>query len=151
MRNILEKMDMQNIRRLYGLASIISLILGMCIYLFFRNSNMLIFTWIPKLEFIEDIYFPLKPSLITSMFLYNLPDALWFLSGILFIRFLWFNKQREQRIYLISFYSLGAIFETSQLSKNIPGTFDLLDLFFMGITASIEGLLYKLFSKRSLG
>ena len=138
-------------RRFYGFVSLTSLVLGMGIYIFFRNTNMLIFAWIPPLGFLKNVYIPLEHSLITSMFLYNLPDALWFLSGILFIRFLWFNKHKEQKIYLICFYFIGAIFEISQLSSVIPGTFDLLDLLFMGIAALIEGLLYKFYFLRRLG
>jgi len=45
---------------------------------------------------------------------------------------------------------VGAVFEISQLSKNVPGTFDWLDMFFMGITALLEGLLYKFFLQRGL-
>ena len=138
------------IRRFYGLFSFMSLIMGIGIYFFFRKTNMLVFAWIPSLEFIKDIFIPLEDSFITSMFLYNLPDALWFLSGILFIRFFWFYKNKEQKIYLICFYFIGAIFETSQLSENIPGTFDFLDLLFMGITAFAEGLLYKIFILRRM-
>jgi len=111
---------------------------------------MLIFAWIPQLDFLKDIYYPLEPSIITSIFLYNLPDALWFLSGILFIRFLWFGKYKQQNIYLICFYVIGAIFEISQLSTYIPGTFDWLDLLFMGIAAFIEGLLYRFLFKRRM-
>ena len=130
-------------RHFYGLASLVSLVLGMLIYLFFRNTNMLIFAWIPQLDFLKDIYIPLEHSIITSMFLYNLPDALWFLSGIFFIRFLWFGKYKEQKVYLFCFYIIGAVFEISQLSTNIPGTFDWLDLLFMGIAAFIEGVIYR--------
>ena len=42
------------------------------------------------------------------------------------------------------------ILEASQLSKNVPGTFDWLDLFFMGVGAFVEGLLYKLFMGKTL-
>ena len=124
--------------------------MGMLIYLLFRNTNMLLFAWIPQLDFLKDIYIPLEHSIITSMFLYNLPDALWFLSGILFIRFLWFGKYKEQKTYLFFFYIIGAVFEISQLSKNIPGTFDILDLLFMGTAAFVESLLYKYFIRRRL-
>ncbi|MDR0290898.1 MAG: hypothetical protein LBI06_08185 [Treponema sp.] len=137
-------------RRLYGLASLVSLAMGMGIYLFFRNTNMLLFEWIPKLQFFKDVYIPTRQSVFTSMLFYNLPDALWFLSGILLLRFIWFYKFKEQDVYIICFYLIGAIFEISQLSKNVLGTFDPLDLFFIGITALIEGLLYKNFVLRSL-
>jgi hypothetical protein len=137
-------------RRFYGLASFVSLVTGMGIYLFFRNTNMLLFEWMPKLIFFKNVYIPTKQSVFTSMLFFNLPDALWFLSGILFLRFIWFYRHKEQNVYIICFFLMGIVFEISQLSDNIPGTFDWLDLFFMGITALLEGLLYKIFIQRSL-
>jgi hypothetical protein len=142
---------MKTTKRFYGLASVISLLLGMGIYLFFRNANMLIFELIPKPEFFQKLYIPLKHSLFSSLLLYNLPDALWFLSGILFLRFLWFHNEKWQRIYILCFYGIAVIFEISQLSENVPGTFDWLDLLFMGVTAFVEGLLYKFFARRRFG
>jgi hypothetical protein len=38
---------------------------------------------------------------------------------------------------------IGFVLEISQLSDKIPGTFDWLDLLFIGIAAFGEGLLYK--------
>jgi hypothetical protein len=139
---------MNNLRLIYGLSSLLSLAIGMGIYFFFRDTNMLLFAWIPQLEFLNSVYIPLKHSVFTSMLLFNLPDALWFLSGILFLRFIWFYRFKEQTVYVISFYFMGAIFEISQLSDNIPGTFDYLDLLFMGIAAFVEGLLYNFFVRR---
>ena len=137
-------------RRFYGLSSFLSLVTGMGIYLIFRNTNMLLFKWMPKLLFFKKIYIPIKQSVFTSILLYILPDALWFLSGILLLRFIWFYKYKEQNVYIICFILMGAIFEISQLSKNVPGTFDWLDLFFMGIIALLEGLFNKIFINRSL-
>jgi len=135
-------------KRNYCLLSITSLVIGIGIYVLFRNSEMLLFQWAPKLKFINSIYMPIEYSIISSMFLFNLSDALWFLSGILFIRYLWFYKIKEMLIYLLCFYLVGIIFEISQLSRNIPGTFDTLDLVFMSIAAFFEGLLYNFFVKR---
>ena len=70
---------------------------------------------------------------------------LWFVSAILFLRFIWFYKYKEQIVYIICFYAIGLIFEISQLSEKIPGTFDRLDLIFLCIGAFVEGLLYKKF------
>jgi hypothetical protein len=75
---------------------------------------------------------------------------LWFVSGILLLRFIWFDRLKEQKIYLIIFYIIGVLFEISQLSVNIPGTFDWLDLLFMGIGAFVESLLYNIYVKRRL-
>jgi len=137
-------------KQFYGLASLVSLIMGMGTYLLFKNNNMLIFEWIPKLRIFKNIYIPIKQSIFTSILLYNFPDALWFLSGIFFLRFIWFYKIKEQNLYLLCFYLIGAIFEISQLSNMIPGTFDFLDLLFMGIGAFVESLLYKIFIKGEL-
>jgi len=139
------------IRLLYGLLSLVTLLAGMVIYLLFRDlHNMILFMWIPKPEFLKTILVPLQPSIFTDFLRYHLPDMLWFVSAILFFRFIWFDNFRVQKIYIISFYVFGIVFEISQLSENVPGTFDWLDLFFMGITALFEGLLYKTFVQRRL-
>ena len=142
---------MNKIRLFYGLLSLFTIIAGMCIYLVFRDiNNILIFKWFPIPEFIKPVIVKLPPSIITYVFLYNLPDMLWFVSGILLLRFIWFYKFKEQNIYIICFYLMGAVFELSQLSKNIPGTFDILDLLFMGIGAFVEGLLYNFYVTRRM-
>ena len=140
---------MSKIRIVYGLSSLLSLILGMVIYLLFRDfSNMLLFSWIQKTEFLETTLTPLKSSIFNDIVRYNLPDVLWFVSAILFFRFIWFNKIKVQKIYIMCFYVIGFIFEISQLSEKVPGTFDWLDLLFLGIGAFVEGLLYKTFILR---
>jgi glycopeptide antibiotics resistance protein len=136
------------LKRLYGLLSAVSLIMGMGIYLFFRSLNMILFKWIPKPEFIETFSVRITPSVLSCMLLYNVPDMLWFLSGILFLRFIWFYEKRWQNIYIGCFYGTALVIETSQLSERIPGTFDVKDLFFMGMGALAEGLLYKFFAER---
>jgi hypothetical protein len=111
---------------------------------------MVLFEWIPKPKFIEAFSLPIAKSFLSSILLYNLPDMLWFLSGMMFLRFMWFYDTKWQKIYLRCFCGIALIIETSQLSENIPGTFDLLDLLFMGIGAFVEGLLYTNFVKRRL-
>jgi hypothetical protein len=121
----------------------------MGIYLLFRDANnMVLFSWIPKPTFLGSILIPLKSSIYTNILRYNLPDMLWFISAILFLRYIWFYKLKEQKVYIICFYTIGFIFEISQLSEKIYGTFDWLDLLFFGIGAFIEGLLYKKFIVR---
>jgi hypothetical protein len=136
-------------KHLYGLLSLLSLVIGMGIYLCFRNLNIVLFEWIPKPYFLENIFVPIPRSVLSSMLLFNLPDALWFLSGILFLRFIWFYEKKWQSVYIVCFYGIATIIEISQLSEKVPGTFDVLDLLFEGITAFIEGLLYNIFVRRS--
>jgi len=139
---------LEDIRRFYILASIISLSLGVGIYFFFRNSHILFFEWMPIFKFFNGVYIPIKHSFFGSVILFNMPDALWILIIIFFLRYLWFDYKKLQNIYIISIYGVAVIIEMSQLSKYIPGTFDILDLVFMGIAAFAEGLLYKTLSKR---
>jgi len=140
---------MNKIRAAFGFLSLLTLILGMVIYLLFRDlNNMILFSWIPKQKLFETTLISLKSSIFTNVLRYNFPDMLWFVSAILFIRFVWFYKAKVQRIYIMCFYAIGLIFEISQLSKKVPGTFDWLDLAFIGIGAFVEGLLYKIFISR---
>lgn len=140
---------MYKIRTVYGLSSLVALMLGMVIYLFFRDlSTMILFSWIPKPQFLEAVLVPLQSSLCTDILRFNVPDMLWFVSAILFFRFIWFYKIEIQRIYIVCFYVIGCVFEISQLSEKVPGTFDWLDLLFMGMGAFVEGLLYKFFISR---
>jgi hypothetical protein len=137
-------------RRAYGIVSLVSLCTGFAIYLFFRRLNIVLFTRLPKPPVLNAFFIPLKPSVFASFLRYNLPDMLWFLSGILLLRCLWFNHRKWQRVYIAAFCAAALIIETSQVLKNVPGTFDLLDLLVMGISAFIEAALYNNFTGRRL-
>jgi len=131
-------------RKFYGLLSLLTLLLGIIIYLIFRDiSNMVLFTWIQKPQFLQTTLIPLKQTIFSDFLKYHLPDMLWFVSAVLFIRFIWFFKIKIQTVYILSFYAIGLAFEISQLSKKVPGTFDCLDIFFMGIAAFVEGIIYR--------
>jgi len=97
----------------------------------------------PKPAFFRTVLVPLQPSTPADFLRYHLPDTLWFLSAILFLRFLWFYKAKTQTAYIVCFYGIAFALEIIQLSEKVPGTFDWLDLLFMGIGAFVEGLLYK--------
>ena len=144
-------MMVKNIRGIYSLLFILSLSIGLLIYLLFRDlSNMIIFTFIPKPAFANTTLIRLKPSFFSSILMFNLPDMFWFLSGILLLRFIWFYKIKIQQVYIVGFYGMGAFLELSQLSSKVPGTFDLLDFLFMGTGAFMEALIYYFFVKRKL-
>jgi len=125
--------------------------MGIGIYVLFRNLSYLHFlAWIPLPEFAKKAFIPLPPSAFSFFVMYNLAGMLWFVSGIAFLRFVWFYRAGTQKVYVGSFYALGALIEISQLSERVSGTFDLLDLLFMGIGAFVEGLLYTIFVKRRM-
>ena len=122
---------------------------GLGIYILFRDmSGMAFLSWLPENSVFKTVYIRLEPSVISYILKYNIPDMLWFVSGIMLLRFIWFTMYREQKIYVLCFYIMGVVFEFSQLSAKIPGTFDWMDLLFMGIGAFVEGLLYYYFIRR---
>jgi hypothetical protein len=135
----------------YGLFSVVFLISGMSIYLLLRDmSGMILFAWLPQFEFTRTVFIQLRPSAFSYIVQFNVPDMLWFVSGILLLRCIWFGRSKEQTIYVVCFYGMGVIFELCQLSDKVPGTFDVLDLLFMGIGAFVEGLLYNFFMRRRM-
>jgi len=138
-------------RTLYALLSSLLLFAGICVYFFFRDTtHLLFFAWVPKPAFLTDVFIQLPPSVFSSILMHNTAGMLWLVSGILFLRFIWFHKPLAQNVYIGGFCAAAAIMEISQLSERVPGTFDILDLLFMGIGAFVEGLLYKFFFKRRI-
>jgi hypothetical protein len=134
----------------YGIASLAALIGGLAIYFFFRSRDIVLFAWLPQLPALDAFYIPLQPSVFASFLRYNLPDMLWFLSGVLLLRCLWAGQQKMQTAYIAVFYVLALSIEISQLGLGIPGTFDPFDLLFMGISALLEGVIYTYFSTRRI-
>ena len=107
----------------------VMLILGGCIYIFFREE--VIFTsWIP------DSWLTILPnysdkidsdSLLGHVFLYSIADALWYASLLLLDYRLRSNTLYSQVITLLAISS-PYIIELLQLCHIMPGTFDWIDI-----------------------
>ena len=123
-------------------------------YLLFRDlSSLVFFAWIPMPipEFSRNVIIQLpEASPLFYVIRFNLNGMFWLVSGVLFLRCVLFYRIKAQRIYIWGFYAFGAIQEIAQVSENVPGTFDPLDLLFMGIGAFVEGLLYNFSVKRTI-
>ena len=85
---------------------------------------------------------------VMSVLVYSGPDFLWVLSGICFLRGLWYREQKTQKAYIVSFYLLAAGYNAGQYFGLIPGTFDLIDLLTMSGVALAEGIIFALFTRR---
>ena len=139
------------IKLLYCGAGFAALFSGFAIYAFFRNLNMILFRFIPKPAFLNTLYIPVKSdSIASSVLLFNLPDGLWFLSGALFIRSLWLANAKWRFIYFGIFVVAALALEMMQIFPAMPGTYDALDILFMGIFAFLESLIFNLFIKRRI-
>ena len=144
-----------NIRRYklaYCIAAIAAILGGMAIYAFFRDTNnMLLFHYLPKWSFMNTLYFPLKANTIWSnMFIFNLPYGLWCLSGLLFVRAVWLTDTKWGNIYGIVYIAIAMSYVFLKLPGIIPGTFDVLDILFMGSFAFMESIIFNMFIRRYL-
>lgn len=138
------------IKRVYRALSSIFLLTGISVYLLFRNTDVLLFEWFENIRWLNRIYFPLntKSNAMLSFLVYTVPDGLWFLSGVFLIRSIWLMNIRYSKLYVSIFFIMAVLFEFSQVFEIIPGTFDVLDLFFLGFTAFVESRIYRYFITR---
>jgi hypothetical protein len=144
-----------NLKRLklaYYIATCIFLFVGIIIYALFNNTaNMLLFNFFPRLPFLDTLYTPIKTDSIWAyILLYNAADGFWCLSAFLFIRAIWLTNILWHTIYSSIFISIAIVFEIAQLFVIIPGTFDALDLVFIGLFAFLESIIFYIFIKRRI-
>jgi hypothetical protein len=144
-----------NIRRFrlaYLIAVFLTLFGGMSIYAFFRNiNNMILFQFIPKPSVLVSLYIPIKSdSIWSNMLIYNLPYGLWCLSGLLLVRAVWLKNAKWQKIYKSIFIVIVMSYVILKLPGVIHGTFDVLDLLFIGFFAFLESIFFILFIRRKI-
>lgn len=133
------------------IASILSLFLGLVIYLLFRTSSLKIFNWLNyfNIDFLNSsirlnafTYSKLVPQWI----LFSLPDGLWTFSYVCLMLYIWNFKISLQSIIWITLIPFIAVFsEIGQAFNLIQGTFDYLDLFFyiLGMVLPLAYLFIK--------
>jgi hypothetical protein len=133
----------------FGIAALLA---GIALYASCRTGDMLLYRWLPRPQFLDALYHPVQPAgnPLATVLVYNVPDGLWFLSGLLLIRGLWLRDVLWHRRYYLVFAVSGLVLELSQMSEGVPGTFDAADLLAMGISAFVEGMIYVFFVRRVL-
>jgi len=142
----------EQIKRAYYIASPVVFIGGTAIYAFFRNiNNMILFRFLPKPSFLGSLYIPIKTdSILFYMFIYNLTYGLWCLSGLLLVRAIWLHNTKWRVIYGGIFITVVMSYVLLKIPGIIPGTFDVLDLIFMGFFAFLESIIFNMFIRRYL-
>jgi len=140
------------LKQAYCIASILAFLGGAAIYAFFRNiNNMIMFRFFPKPSFLTSLYIPVKTdSILFNMFIYNLPYGMWCLSGLLLVRAVWLHNAKFRAVYSGIFITVVMSYVLLKLPGIIPGTFDALDLIFMGFFAFIESIIFNMFIRRYL-
>ncbi|MBQ3576558.1 MAG: hypothetical protein IJA28_03975 [Coprobacter sp.] len=102
-----------------------SLICGCFIYLFFRKN-------IIGLEVLSidtsSLIIEIEHNIVTDIIIYNLPDALWFFSLILFQVQFYKKSNLLSKVILYACIALPFIGEIMQKHNIISGTFDIIDV-----------------------
>ena len=142
----------EQIKLTYYIASPVVFIGGTAIYVFFRNiNNMILFCFLSKPSFLSSLYIPIKTdSILFYMFIYNLTYGLWCLSGLLLVRAIWLHNTKWRAIYGGIFITVVMSYVLLKIPGIIPGTFDVLDLIFMGFFAFLESIIFNTFIRRYL-
>lgn len=130
----------------YFWLSAIALLAGGIIYILFRTSEPVFFSWIRAagldnwLSFARNSSLSLTPHL-PGWVVYSLPNGLWAFSYALLITAIWSDsKSWLKYIWMASIPVLVLGFEILQLTGFIPGTFSLQDMA-LGIAGLIGGVI----------
>ena len=130
-------------------AALVSLLAGALIYALFRRGGLPVFGIGGGPAFRELSAWGAHSGPLGYFLVYNVPDGLWLLSGILCVRAVWLEQAAgAQRAYVLVFCALAMLFEALQWFRVVPGTFDVLDMFAMAVTAFGESVYYINFVKK---
>ncbi len=117
--------------------SIIALLIGGTIYIFFRSDNLILFDWLYSIG-IKNILSDIRTDFLSynrinipNWAKYSLPDGLWIFSYMLLVNVI--NKEANDSMSKLIIYflpSIAIIWEFAQALHYVPGMFDYLDLVF---------------------
>lgn len=117
----------------WALNVLFPLALGSLIYLFYRPTTLLIFTWLDLVPFIKKNILVCRDTLhypLNSFIVFSLPTGLWSYAAHFSIFQIWKGDKSICRYIWISVFILMVYFsEIGQGIGIIRGTFDLQDLF----------------------
>ena len=149
-KQMVGKKHIRSFKIAYYIAAFMAFLVGVAIYAFFRNiNNMILFHFFPKPLFLASLYNPIKTETIWSnIIIYNLPYGLWCLSGLFLVRGVWLHNEKWRAIYSGIFITIVMLYVILKIHGITPGTFDVIDLIFMGFFAFIESFIFYMFIRR---
>jgi len=126
-------------RLFHYLIAFLPLLFGGLLYVFFRNENILFFSWLRffGISYSYHQYTNIINDGIASYVIYSLPNGLWVLSGLLFLNIALKREYQLLKIYSVIFIGIAFIIEIGQLFKIIRGTFCILDFVTIILFSSI--------------
>jgi len=123
---------------LYLLLGFLSLFIGFSIYFYRANS----------IFYIKDWGFNIRNDIFSSFIFYNFPDGLWLLSGLFFIRAIWFFENKISNAYSLIFLSIAIFLEITLGTFDIIDLIDLIDLIVIILFSLIEYIFYNTFRRQ---
>lgn len=125
--------------------SILFLLLGGFIYLFFRPHTLKMFFWLRIINCehifqLRDYNHDLK---FIEFLIFSLPDGLWILSLLIILGLIWEKHRIFFIIYSSFFTGISILFEFFQKFGLIPGTFDIADILVLLIFHILGFLIYE--------
>jgi hypothetical protein len=140
----------KKIKAIYIGMSFLVFFSGIVLYGILRDTNMVLYSFLPKPAFLNTIFVSVNAdNILLSIVRFNLPDGLWYLTGLFIIRSIWLPNIKWMTIYFIIFSLFAFVLEASQYFNAIPGTFDVIDLFCCGVMAFVESLIYHFLVERN--
>jgi hypothetical protein len=121
-----------NLRYVYITFAAFSFLIGVIIYILFRDNDLTILGLSRIIDTDE-----ILDNKIVSVFIYNMPDGLWFLTGIFLVKSIWFEIKKISDIYIFILFIIALLLEFLQLSPDIKGTFDIKDIVILTVIVSL--------------
>ena len=127
--------------------SIMFILIGGFIYLFFRPHTLKMFVWLRIINCEQ--FFQLREYNHNLKFLdfliFSFPNGLWILSFLIIIGLIWEKYHIFFIIYSSFFTRISILFEFLQKVELIPGTFDIADILVLLIFHILGFLIYEFF------
>ena len=125
---------------------IFALVLGLFIYLIFRDQQNPFYIWAIQLGWSDTLNYIraiLVSEHIPAWFIYSFPDGLWMFAFVLFMMMVWdFRFEGIGKIWILSSVFLGITFEICQAFIKGMGAFDWMDMIFLSAGALLPILLF---------
>ena len=125
---------------------IFALVLGLFIYLIFRDHQNPFYIWAIQLGWSDTLNYIraiLVSEHIPAWFIYSFPDGLWMFAFVLFMMMVWdFRLEGIGKVWIISSICMGISFEICQAFIKGMGTFDWMDMIFLSAGALLPILLF---------
>lgn len=125
--------------------SIMFILIGGFIYLFFRPHTLNMFVWLKIInceQFFQLREYNLK---FLDFLIFSFPNGLWVLSFLIILGLIWKKHRIIFIIYSSFFTGISILFEFFQKFGLIPGTFDIADIIVLLSSHILGFLIYDFF------